>query len=81
MDGMPLPALPPALATSAIVIKWNTRAAPSRIRFAYGLLTAVNGREATVRLKDGTVRTYEAPASEIDALRARIGTTIAFRLP
>ncbi len=51
---------------------------PQRVQ--YGTLTAVNGTQATVRLADGTLRSYTAAPAEIDALRTMIGKVIAFKI-
>jgi hypothetical protein len=68
-------------ATAAVVVKWNTQAAvSSQVAVQSGTLVALNGTRATVRLRDGTLRTFIASQRDTMALRALIGKSIAFRV-
>ena len=75
------------VAHASLNITWNTRQAAatqahaaSQAPVLFGTLVAVKGNAASLRLADGTVRTFVASPEEIPALRARIGTRIAYRV-
>ena len=75
------------IAHASLTITWNTRqpapvqalAAPSA-PVLYGTLVAVKGNAASLRLADGTLRTFVASARDLPALRALVGTRIAYRI-
>jgi|GEM_PF-4013218 len=68
-------------ATAAVVVKWNTQAAaPAQIAIQHGTLVALDGIRATVRLRDGTLRTFTAAQRDLAALRSLVGKSIAFRV-
>lgn len=76
----PLPVHPPPTATASVTIKWNTQSASLPLAVQYGTLTALNGNRVTVRMRDGTMRTFTASGDELAALRSLLGKTIAFRV-
>jgi|GEM_PF-3920018 len=69
-------------AHASVTISWNTHAAGTRAvatpRILSGTLIAVDGRTASVRMADGSVRRFTAAPSELAALRERVGYSINF---
>lgn len=72
-------AQPPVVARASVTITWNTpRTASAAVREAKVL--AVSGTHVLLRLDDGTTHRYTATPEQARALRARIGSSIAFRV-
>jgi hypothetical protein len=68
-------------ATASVVVKWNTQAAaPTQVAVQSGTLLSLNGTHATVRMRDGTLRTFTASQGDVATLRTLIGKSIAFRV-
>ncbi len=76
----PLPVHPPPTATASVVVKWNTAGETAPLGVQYGRLTAIDGRRVSVRLSDGTTRTFTASGNDVGTLRSLLGKTIAFRV-
>jgi hypothetical protein len=67
-------------ATASVVVKWNTQAAAAPIAVQHGTLISINGTRVTLRMRDGTMRSFTASQSDVEKLRVLIGKSIAFRV-
>lgn len=76
----PVPAQPPSIATASLIVKWNTQSTPAPVAIQYGTLTAIDGTRVSVRMRDGTIRSFTASNSDTTRLRALLGKVIAFRV-
>jgi len=76
----PLPVHPPPTTTASVIVKWNTASETAPLAVQYGTLTAVDGKRVTMRMRDGTVRTFTASSNDVATLRSLLGKNIAFRV-
>lgn len=67
----------PVMASASVTIQWNTKARAPAV--SQGTVVSVKDRVVTLRLADGSVRSYTASAEEAAALSKLVGKTIAFR--
>ena len=70
-------------AQAAVTVTWNTHRAQTaavraNVHVFTGTLIALNGKTASLRMADGSLRTLQATPDELPALRSRMGYSISF---